>query len=165
MPRNSNYDKYPFVPVSSSRADCWVGWREIGARLASYATPSRCVLCVECYPGAFESEIQKALAESLRPVEIISTAQLLKPASEVDGMLCEVLGDDPVFGLMNEISLEEVFDPARLDAGRKKAGNWQSGLLLIVGTGAALVSPSPDVLVYADMARWEIQARQDRKSV
>jgi len=99
MPRNSNYDKYPYIPVSSSSSDCWVGWPEITRHLAGYATQSGCVLCVDCYPGAFEGLIQKALEESLRPVQVISTAQLLRPAREIDHMLQDVLGDDPVFGL------------------------------------------------------------------
>ena len=38
-------------------------------------------------------------------------------------------------------------------------------MLLIIGTGAALIVPEPDVLVYADMARWEIQMRQRRGEV
>jgi len=42
---------------------------------------------------------------------------------------------------------------------------WKQGLLLIVGVGAALVSPDPGILVYADMARWEIQGRQRRNEI
>jgi hypothetical protein len=80
-------------------------------------------------------------------------------------MLQPVLGDDPVFGSMNEITLEEFFDPGRLNHARVKAANWERGLLLILGVGAALISPRPDVLVYADMARWEIQGRQRRNEI
>jgi mannose-6-phosphate isomerase class I len=38
-------------------------------------------------------------------------------------------------------------------------------LLLVVGVGAALVAPDPDILLYADMARWEIQGRQRRNEI
>src|SRR5260370_14471522 len=38
-------------------------------------------------------------------------------------------------------------------------------MLLGLGVGAALVCPYPDVLVYADMARWEIQGRQRRNQI
>ena len=160
MPRNSNYDKYPFIPVSNSGSDCWVGWQKIVHHLTQVVGQQRCVLCMDCYPGAFEREIQKVMEEGLRPAEVISTTRLLKPAREVDRMLEGVLGDDPVFGHMNDISLEAFFDAAQLDGVRKKAANWQTGLLLIVGTGATLVFSEPDVLVYVDMARWEIQSRQ-----
>lgn len=165
MSRRSNYDKYPCIPVSSSKSECWVGWPEILERLRESSGQSCCVLCVECYPGAFESLIRDTLVEGLRPQAVIYAPDLLKPPHEVDCMLQPVLGDDPVFGSMNEITLEDFFDPGRLNQARVKAANWERGLLLILGVGAALISPRPDVLVYADMARWEIQGRQRRNEI
>lgn len=165
MSRRSNYDKYPCIPVSSSKSECWVGWPEILERLRENSGQSRCVLCVECYPGVIKSLIRDALVEGLRPQAVIYAPDLLKPPHEVDRMLQPVLGDDPVFGSMNEITLEDFFDPGRLNQARVKAANWERGLLLILGVGAALISPRPDVLVYADMARWEIQGRQRRNEI
>ena len=165
MPTHSNYDKSPFVSVSGSSAECWVGWREIVQRLAATMPKPRCVLCVECYPGAFEDQILKVLEEGLHPAQVVRTASLLKPADEVDRMLEGVLGDDPVFGSMNDISLDAFFDQARLNEARKKAAVWPSGLLLVLGTGATLVAPQAETLVYADMARWEIQLRQRRNQI
>ena len=40
----------------------------------------------------------------------------------------------------------------------------KKGVILIVGTGATLVC-EPDLLVYADLSRWEIQQRQRRKQI
>src|SRR5258708_10204573 len=131
MSRNSNYDKYPFSSVSESRAQCWLGWQEIVQRLAGGVDQRRGVLGVECYPGAFEREIRRVLKDGLRPVEVISTSCLLKPARDVDRMLEGVLGDDPVFGSMNDISLGAFFDASQLDEARKKAAGWQTGLLLV----------------------------------
>src|SRR5258707_9980039 len=125
MSRTSNYDKCPFVSVSDSRAGCWVGWQEIVRQLAGVASQRHVVLCVECYPGAFEREIGKVLEEGLRPAEVISTSRLLKPTQEVDRMLGGVLGDDAVFGSMNDISLEAFFDASQLAGARKKAASWQ----------------------------------------
>lgn len=75
-------------------------------------------------------------------------------------MVGEVLGDDPVFGRMNKIQIEDFLDPGKLADARERASNWRSGLLLVIGAGATLVAASPDALIYADMARWEIQQRQ-----
>jgi mannose-6-phosphate isomerase class I len=36
------------------------------------------------------------------------------------------------------------------------------GLVLVLGPGATLIAPDADVLVYADVTRWEIQQRQRR---
>ena len=165
MARNSNYDKRPCVPVSSSASECWVGWTRIIDRLRPITVGARSTLCAECYPGSFEADIRRALESGLAPAQTIYTPELLKPASTIDGMLSAVLGDDPVFGQMNQIGLEAFFDEAKLQSARDKAASWQNGLLLVVGVGAALVVLAPDILVYADMARWEIQGRQRRNEI
>jgi mannose-6-phosphate isomerase class I len=165
MPRHSNYDKFPCIEVSASASPCWVGWPSILERLKPMASGSRGALCVECYPGAFDRDIRKALEEGLRPESVILTRDLLKSPEVLDTMLRDVLGDDPVFGRMNTFGLEDFFDPSELARAREIARTWDKGLLLVVGCGAALVIPEPDVLVYADMARWEIQGRQRRNEI
>jgi hypothetical protein len=163
LPR-SNYDKYPCTPVSSSANQCWVGWRNIIDRLKP-SVESRCILAVECYPGTFEAPIKDALVEGLHPAEVIYTPDLLKAPNSVDKMLAEVLGDDPVFGRMNDICLEAFFEATKLDEARQKVTSWHQGLLLVVGVGAAIVSPESNIVVYADLARWEIQGRQRRNEI
>lgn len=165
MARNSNYDKFPSVPISSSASLCWVGWREIIGRLSPTTAERSYVICIECYPGAFEKGIRQAFEEGLHPSETIYTPDLLKSTNDVDNMLAGVLGDDPVFGRMNEIALQAFFEESKLDAACDEAGSWRKGLLLVIGVGAALVSPDADLLIYADMARWEIQGRQRRNEI
>src|SRR5258708_3600731 len=165
MSRHSNYDKYPYISVCASQSECWVGWREIVDRLMAGIGRNCCVLCVECYPGASENSIRKVLEEGLRPVSVIYTPDLRKPSREVDSLLQGVLGDDPVFGRMSDITLQDFFEDGRLSSARENAANWRTGLLIEVDVGAALVCPDPEVLVYADMARWEIQGRQRRNEI
>ncbi len=162
---HSNYDKYPCVHVETSSSNTWVDWRAISDRLKPLTVKNPCVVCVECYPGAFEYSIKQALCEGLNPADVIYTPELLKAPGEIDRMLAGVLGDDPVFGQMSGITLEEFFDPSKLLQARDKSANRREGLLLVVGVGASLVSPQPDLLVYADMARWEIQGRQRRDQI
>jgi len=142
-----------------------VGWQEIIGRLRPATQSEPRVICFECYPGAFEGLISKKLEEGLRPSQVIYTPDLLKPANCIDNMLAGVLGDDPVFGRMNDIAVQSFFDEAKLGQARDQTASWRNGLLLVVGVGAALVCPRPDVLVYADMARWEIQRRQRRNGI
>src|ERR1700739_1854073 len=155
MPRKSNYDKYPCIAVSASGSECLTGWPQIVQRLKGPSGQDKCVACVECYPRAFERTIHKILWEGLRPTAQIFTADLLEPAVEIDRMLQTVLGDDPVFGRMSTIRLEDFFNERKLAKARETVRSWKQGLLLIVGTGSALVSQEPELLVYADMARWE----------
>ena len=120
---------------------------------------------MECYPGVFESLVKNSLEEGLRPSHLIYTPDLLQPASSIDAMLSGVLGDDPVFGRMNDIDLHAFFDESRLGQAREKVRTWREGRLLVLGVGAALVASEPEILVYADLARWEIQRRQRRNEI
>ena len=165
MPRNSNYEKHPCFKVTGSSAEAWVEWRAIAERLQASTRKNGCVLSVECYPGAIEKEIGRALDQGLRPAKLIYTSELFKSPHVVDQMLQGVLGDDPVFGRMNDIGLQQFFEDAALSRARETAAHWSEGLLVIVGVGATLIAENPGVLVYADMARWEIQRRQRRNEI
>ncbi len=165
MAWRSNYDKFPCVAVRASSAKCQMGWPAIIERLRGAVGAGRSVLCVEVYPGAFVEEIERALSEGLQPACEIRTRTLFKDAREIDGMLAPFLGDDPVFGRMNSLELEDFFSPARLESARTAVQSPGEGWVLVVGTGAALVAREPNLLVYTDMARWEIQSRQRRGEV
>lgn len=165
MPRKSNYDKFPVISVCPSGSDCWETWPVILERLKTYTTQTKSVICIECYPGVLELVLQRTLEQGLKPEAVIMTTDLLKSSPAIEQMVGDVLGDDPVFGRMNRIQIEDFFDAPKLGNARDLATKWQNGLLLIVGTGATLVVPEPDVLIYADMSRWEIQQRQRRNTV
>lgn len=165
MSRKSNYDKRPIIPISASTSECWVGWKAIIDRFKPLAAESRCIVAVECYPGTFEEKIKDVLVEGLGPGALICTQDLLKPANCVDKMLAGVLGDDPVFGRMNDVTLQAFFDEGELALAHEKVKSFKGGLLLVVGVGAAIASPDADVLIYADLARWEIQGRQRRNEI
>ncbi len=161
----SNYDKYPVVAAGEAH-EVRRGWRQIGERLCEAVTSrGRAVVCVECYPGAFDRDIEQTLTEALRPALVLRAAERYKSPAAIDAMLAPVLGDDPVFGRMNDIQLDDFFDPEKLVQAQERVKQFASGVLLVVGTGAARIAPAPDILVYADMARWEIQLRQRRNEI
>jgi mannose-6-phosphate isomerase class I len=161
----SNYDKFPFITVDSAASVCSVGWDAIRARLCKSCDEQRTVVCVECYPGCFVDEIFAQLKISFNPALSIETKTLFKSPNEIDAMLDPYLGGDPVFGRMNGIVIDDFLDPTLLDQAKTAVVNMERGLILVAGTGASLVAPDPDVLVYADMARWEIQRRQRQNLV
>jgi mannose-6-phosphate isomerase class I len=171
MTLRSNYDKFPVVQVSALPGDCQVGWAAIVdaiavaiKRLERESGNARAVLCIECYPGAFADQIEQALAAGLRPSLTVSTGNLFKTSGAVDALVGHYLGDDPVFGRMNGIVVEDFLDPKKLAAARESVAK-SPGLTLIVGTGATLVAANHDVLIFADMARWEIQMRYRRNQI
>src|SRR5258708_29921151 len=157
MQRESNYEKSPIVTVSRCRSESWEGWPNIVERLKAFATSEPCTISFECYPGVFEKALIDPLAAGLRPSGLILTSDLLKSPSEIEPLVSSVLGDDPVFGRMNSLEIEDFFDPGKLARAREQVKNWQHGLLVIFGTGASLLSAGSGLLVYADMALLGVQ--------
>ena len=67
------------------------------------------------------------------------------------------LTDDRVFGVMSHQTLDEFYDQDVLKKAESEVKEAK-GLVVIYGTGASLVT-KPDILIYADLARWECQCR------
>src|ERR1035438_6487384 len=104
-PTISNYDKYPLVRVSDSRDGCETGWDAIGRRLKARVRPGRFVICVECYPGCFEKEIEKQLVSALQPQIVLRADECYLPESAIQSLCARDLGDDPVFAFMGKYEL------------------------------------------------------------
>jgi mannose-6-phosphate isomerase class I len=164
LPRHSNYDKFPYVPVHRSSSGVSIGWRAIGERLCGELSNKSAIVCVECYPGVFVDEVEQALRESLKPSLVVRSADCLKSSAELQKMFADLLTDDPVFGRMNFTEISDFFYPPCVDAEKRRIAE-AAGTVLVIGTGATLLSPEDRVLVYADMARWEIQQRQRRGEI
>jgi len=153
----SNYDKYPQVRLSES--PCRVGWKEITEALKGTIKPGSYVVCVECYPGCFEDEIARELVQALQPRFVALVRDCYLPPSAIESITARDLGDDPVFAFMNKYELSEFLDGSKL---AQKRDEMQSldGLKIVIGAGASLLVEKWDLLIYCDMARWEIQQRQ-----
>jgi mannose-6-phosphate isomerase class I len=159
MARRSNYDKFPSIRVPVGPESVWQGWRDIVARIAGEIASGARRISVEIYPGVFEEEVLRAFVEMLHPSHTFCTRDCWKSPSEIDAMVRSDLTDDPVFGRISRLTIEDFADPQRT-AQLQEACRVAEGIVLIFGTGTALVAPEPDVLILADLARWEIQGRQ-----
>ena len=157
--RTSNYDKYPAIHV---RADggvhAWQGWQAIAAELSGkIAGTSRQIICVDCYHGVWENDVLHSLVEGLRPDRVFLAKDAALPKEQINAMLSYNVTDDRVFGVMSHHRIRQFFDLEKLERLRGEIAAAQ-GVILVFGVGAALLC-EPDLLVYADMARWEIQQR------
>ena len=63
---------------------------------------------------------------------------------------------------MIPVALDQFFDPDKIEHARRVAESTR-GRVIAIGTGATLLMPACDLLIYVDVARWEIQQRQRRK--
>lgn len=160
----SKYDKHPVVKVSKTLDGCVVGWQSIVGRLKEELKPGHFVVCVECYPGCIEEEIERELVAGLRPSIVVRARECYLSEKAIRAMCERDLGDDPVFGFMNRYEISDFLDERAVASARLKLGN-ADGLVLVIGTGASLIAEKWDLLLYADMARWEIQQRQRRGEI
>ena len=165
--RRSNYEKFPVVDISPTADACAVGWRAIGAQLRAaidrLALPGINV-AVECYPGVLHDEILPALEQQLRPSLVIRMDEAMLPPQRIEALVRDDVTDDPVFGYLTRRRLEEFFDSDKLAALRARLDAARDGVVLIYGTGASLLGDA-DLLVYADLARWEAQMRFRRDEI
>ena len=156
---SAKYDKAPFVDSGLAADMCAVGWDEIARRLPLADARGRYVLCVECYPGAAEAEMARELDRRLHPARIVVASEAYRAPQELRDRFAGDLSEDPVFGRMNEAVIGDFFDPAGLERLRTEIAKSE-GLVLLLGTGASLLASEVDCLIYADVARWELQLRQ-----
>ena len=154
---NSNYDKFPAVRADAPHRCAWQNWPEILDVLRGEIARGARRIAIECYPGVYEDDLARVVAEGLAPCRILRTADCWKPAAEIDAMVARELTDDPVFGRMNGFVIDDFADPEKL---ARLRSTTDAQPLVILGAGTELIEPAPDLLIYADMARWEIQQRQ-----
>jgi mannose-6-phosphate isomerase class I len=156
--RPPNYDKAPSVDVPGHR--CAAGWDAIASLLREATSDALEVIAVECYPGVNEDEVTTELCRRLQPALVVKMVEALLPPVEIERLVAPFLGgDDPVFGFMTNLRLNSFFDPVRLAELRRRIDSVPKGLKLVVGVGATLAVSRPDVVIYADLARWEAQLR------
>jgi mannose-6-phosphate isomerase class I len=153
------------VAVPNTADPCVVGWEAIAERLRRQIASRdshRTVLIVECYPGVDEVDVLCQLQRKLAPVSALKTAEALLPPGRIDELAAPFLGgDDPVFGFLSGLVLPQFFDPGKVAHLRSRLAGLKDGLILVVGVGARLIAEG-DILVYADLARWEAQNRYRR---
>lgn len=151
-----NYDFDPRL-AQPAGTEVFVGlgaWDRLAAAVEGIDRP---VLVVDCYPGVDEAALLAALAGRFDEVVNVPD-EAARPITEIDALIADEVGDDRVFGYITQYEMSDFYDPGRLAALRERVAG-RSGAVALVGWGAALAADEPDVLVLADLPRWEIQQR------
>ncbi len=160
MMRRTNYDKFPKVNIVGH--ECVTNWDNVIFKLETeinLLSGSKKVVVVECYHGVDSEDIINHLEKGLNPFKILNATKAMEDEETINTRVYPYVTDDPVFGYVSPLSLSDFFDNKKLSSYGKEIDSIESGLVIIVGIGASLIIPTPDILIYADMPRWEIQSR------
>ena len=158
----SNYDKFPFTEIEGFAQDAREGWVDILNSLESQESSS--IWVIECYHGVDQDELIQALNQ-LEGASLINAADAYRDEESIAKMVYPDVTDDPVFGKLTELSILDFFDPDKVVTLREQIKASDQDRTIIFGVGAAYVAEEWDLLVYADMARWEIQQRMRKNLV
>lgn len=153
--RQADYDKFPATKVDGYLV---TGWEDICKRLSENR-----VLAVDFYVGVHEEEIVGEL-KKMGVSCLLETRDLMKSEGEVRRMTERFITEDVLFGYVTNTRLEDYFDDDKVEAARKQLATVE-GRVIVVGIGAAMIAPEEAVIVYTDMARWEIQQRFRRHEI
>lgn len=149
-----NYDKYPTKEIMGYKA--WRGYANIAAEMKQrVAGRKKAVIVLETYPEVDVAEI----LEGLKGVydQAFNAEDCAMSDEAYNARIREFLTDDRVFGIMNTLNVQDVYIPEKIAEMREKIAA-EHGVILVYGVGASLICEG-DLLVYADLARWEIQLR------
>lgn len=164
----SNFDKHPSIKVSESSEDCIVGWSSITKAInkaIAARSNDRVVVVVDCYQGVLHEEVETTLRENLQYDHFINSSSAFKNSDAIADMVYPDVTDDQIFGFMTSLTIDKFFDDEKLAALRNQIVSGQKGVTIVYGEGAAYISPDADLLIYLDMARWEIQLRMRKRLV
>lgn len=149
-----NYDKSPVKNISGYPA--WAGYEEITAELkAAVEKKEGQIIVLETYTEVNTAEI----IEGLRGLNatIFSAEECMVSDKEYQEAIKQFVTEDRVFGIMNTLNIRDFYKMECVEELRRKISGTK-GIVLVYGVGASLICRG-DILVYADLARWEIQCR------
>jgi mannose-6-phosphate isomerase class I len=162
----ASYDKWPFIRVKGQPGAAAEGWDQTGntllAAIGKMTGPKK-LIAFECYQGVLEEEVLAQLRARLSGT-FYNTRDYFKDEASIQELVYPDVTDDAVFGYLTRLQLSDFFDKVKLEKLRKELEEV-TGNIFLYGIGATLVCPSPGLLVYFDMPRWELQLRFRRDEV
>jgi mannose-6-phosphate isomerase class I len=162
--KKANYDKTPFVQVETVNESCVSGWEAIAVQVNKEIGSGKRIIAIECYQGVNDNEVVSNLKSTLKHDLWIDARDAFKAEEEILEMTYPDVTDDRIFGYITRLNIQDYLDKSKTARLQQKV-TAVKGVVVVYGTGASLVLPQYDLLIYADMARWEIQLRMRNNEV
>ena len=163
-----SFEKYPSIRVEGYDNSCTSGWEDIISTLKSKISSTqknKMVVVIECYQGTFYEDLFELVKNSLDYNHLTHAADLMLSEERILQLTQPDVTDDRVFGYLSRLNMEDFFDTDQLISKKNEILNISTGTIIIFGHGASLLSDNADLIIYADMARWEIQQRMRANKV
>ena len=142
---------------------CHTGWKRISKIVREdidALKKSKKIVVVELYHGVNVKEFQKEFFKRINPDKIIDVNRTaMHPEKYVKDMVFPDVTDDRIFGFMSRLKLEDYFDKLKILKINLEIENSIDEVILVYGIGASVICNNWDILIYADMPRWELQLR------
>lgn len=164
----SNFNKYPSIQLRNSDDECSIGWKAIADRLSKSIVNNKrkkTIILIDCYQGANEGEILNSLVNNIKPSHVFLSKDAFLEDEEVREITKNDITEDRIFGYLTRLNMSDFFNSDKVIKTKEEIASIESGIILVLGIGASLLTDEPHLLVYADMARWEIQLRIRRNEV
>ncbi|MCE5174072.1 MAG: class I mannose-6-phosphate isomerase [Bacteroidales bacterium] len=164
----SNYDKYPVVNVPNKSLTCFKGWQEITEELdckIKSINKLKKIIVIECYQGVYKEEIKQSINNAFPEAVFFDSEEAMISEKQINEKFRDEITDDEIFGHLTTYSLEDFFSRGKVANLKKRINKSTAELIFIYGTGAAYIQDESDLLIYIDMARWEIQMRFRRNEI
>lgn len=157
-----NYELHPVKRIDGFDEQAWEGAEAIGQILrervlAVLEEKKKTVVCFDMYPGVNKEEIRN-LAKMLKPLHIFDMEDYAKTEDEINQTFADYITDDRVFGVMCHKKIEAFFETEKLEQAEKSLEAIPQGCVVVMGMGAGILT-EPDIYIYCNLTRWEIQLR------
>jgi mannose-6-phosphate isomerase class I len=159
------YDLFPEVTYKG-QAEAHEGYHRIVEAIKNkinLVENNQYIVAIDCYPGVRNKEIFQGIVQGLNPTLHIQSDDLAYCGEKITEIIKQNLTDDRVFGVLSHHEMKAFFCNEKLSKA-KMSIQESIGLIVIYGVGASLVV-EPDLLIYADIPRWEIQLRYRSKEI
>lgn len=159
---NFKYDKQPYIEVKGyENGHAWEGYDqilEIIKKDLEKIDKERKVVLIDFYPGVRTQEIKQGIVDKLNcELSVYTDEEVFEDIDTIEAKIKDVVTDDRVFGKITLNTLADYVDKDKLQIVKSKIENAKD-IVVVYGVGANLVV-EPDIYIFADLARWEIQQR------
>lgn len=152
----SNYDNSPYIKINGYDNDAYSGYAQIDKKIKE-SLGNKKIVVVDSYLGINDRELLNVLIKKLTPAHVILSEDIFYDGKKLTEMMQVNLTKDRVRGVMYYGTIRDYVDEAKLAKIQKFVKN-KEGIVLVYGFGASLITKG-DLLIYADLTRWEIQLR------